>query len=209
MTCSALMAAAVLIIIPTHVASEKVAKFSKIECLHNDKYLSNMTCGLTVPRRNVVESNIYMVLKEHVSNARVHSELYKFDERFKSFVINITFNICDIIKLKGIQKILVQSVLKSMEKNSNMVQCGHEVRNHLSLSFEHLKSFCYFQPGEYYWVKFKFNSEYFTFLDVGRYKLVNRYYDKKEYIGSVNFYGDIYTKYAKRGVPKHMTVETE
>lgn len=128
MTSLALLSS-VLILISAQVASEKIIKIYKIECAYNDKYISNMSCFLKVPERGVVQSNGFLVLKKVVKDAFIHSELVKFDDRYKPYMRNITFHICDFFKSKGIQNALVSNVVKSFEKNSNLVRCGHDVRN--------------------------------------------------------------------------------
>lgn len=118
---------AVFMIIFTNVASEKILKFYKIDCVENDKYISNMTCDLKVRGRDIVQTNGFFVLKKLVKNVRIRAELFKFEDRFQPFLINVTFNICNVSKLKGIDSILVSIVLKILEQYSNIVRCGHEV----------------------------------------------------------------------------------
>lgn len=131
---------AVFVIISTTVMSEKIVKFYKIECVHNDKYISNMTCDLKVIGRNLVQSNGFMILKENVTNAKVSGELFKFENRFQPFLINVTFNMCEVSKLKGIEKPLVSTVLKIFERNSNLVKCVHKVWNSSNFSLRNKKS---------------------------------------------------------------------
>lgn len=131
----------VLIILLTQVSSEKVIKFYKIECECNENYISNLSCFLKVPERGVVQSNGFMVLKEHLRDVQVRSELLKFEDRYKPYMMNVTVNLCDFVKGNKIQNLIVSSVIKTLEKNSNTVRCGHAVRNSLSFQFFYINLF--------------------------------------------------------------------
>lgn len=125
-----------LLTIITEISSEKILKFYNTECAYNKKYISNYTCNLKVKGRDVVLSNGEFILKEHVKNARIHVELFKYEDRFKPFLLNVTFYICDVFKSTGLQNVLVKTVVTIIEKVSNIIKCGHEVRFSINIFYK-------------------------------------------------------------------------
>lgn len=118
---------AVFIVWFTQVASDKILKFYNVDYVYNEKYISNMTCDLKVRGRDVVQTNGFFVLKNYVKNAKIQAQLFKVEERLKPFLLNVTFNICNVSKLKGVDNLLVTIALKILGEYSNLVKCGHEV----------------------------------------------------------------------------------
>lgn len=131
--------AAVFIVTLTQVASEKVIKFYNLECEHNDSYISNLTCDLKVRGRDIIQSNGFAVLTKHIKNARVHGELFKFEDRFKPFLMNITFNICDFFKSNGVPNLILSAAINIFQQKSNLVKCGHEVQYRVRIQVFYIK----------------------------------------------------------------------
>ncbi|KAH8261383.1 hypothetical protein KR044_008119 [Drosophila immigrans] len=81
------------------VNTQMVFKTTNIECIGNPKYVANSTC--LVKARNWNKAVAYMDcdLVLPLRNTSVHMELFKkgYSNRYHPFLINVAFNMCDII----------------------------------------------------------------------------------------------------------------
>lgn len=101
------------------VGTEQYMKFYNIVCEANPKYVENATCELNVIGRQVVVANMEMEAKNALKNLTVHFQLFKFYNQFRPFLINVTFNVCDIVYKKVPSNFYSNLVIRTISKFSN------------------------------------------------------------------------------------------
>lgn len=105
------------------VKAEQYAKLYNIACEPNSKWVENATCALNVIGRQVVVANMEMDTKNALKNLTVHFKLYKFYNQFRPFLIDVTFNVCDVVRKKGPSNFYSNLVVRVLSKFSNSTKC--------------------------------------------------------------------------------------
>lgn len=111
------------------IAAEKYVKLYNLVCEPSPKWTENATCNLKVIGRNVVVANMEMDSKAQFNNISVHFQLFKFYSQFRPFLINIDFNVCDVISKRAPSRFYVNAMLRILSKFSNAIRCPLSVSN--------------------------------------------------------------------------------
>lgn len=105
------------------ITTEKYMKLYNLVCEHSSKWIDNNTCNLKVIGRNLVVANMEMDLKRTLKNISVHIDISKFYSGFRPYLVNITFNACDVLNKKAASGFYINLFLRILSKYSNAVQC--------------------------------------------------------------------------------------
>lgn len=108
------------------VMAEQYMKLYNINCEPNSNYLDNVTCELNVIGRQVVVANMEWDAKKDLKNLTVHFQLFKFYNQFRPFLIDVTFNLCDVAQKKVASNFYSNLVVRVISKISNSTKCDIE-----------------------------------------------------------------------------------
>ncbi|XP_043070705.1 uncharacterized protein LOC122322477 [Drosophila grimshawi] len=76
-----------------------IYKLTNIECVSNDKYITNISCSLKAVNWNKAVAQMDCDLVLPLRNPEVRMELQKkgYNNRYHPFLVNVTMNMCDVI----------------------------------------------------------------------------------------------------------------
>lgn len=176
--------------------SERYMKLYNIACEPNPKWAVNVTCELKVLGREHVVSNMEMDLANTLRNISINLTLYKFYNQFRPFLINVHFNVCDILNNKIISNFYANTFIRIVRKYSNAVMCPLPVSSFLL--YFHSKNLLFSKKNHLYVRRLEIKNEYMKMiLDEGKYRFNVKFYEDypKEYIGSIIVFGEIVRNY--------------
>lgn len=117
------------------ITADRYMKMYNLVCEPVPKWVENATCHLKVVGRNDVVANMDMDIKETFKNVTIHFQLFKFYNQFRPFLIDITFNMCDVLKQKSISNFYVNQLKRVLSKyGNNGVKCPMEVSDWVNSS---------------------------------------------------------------------------
>lgn len=118
-------------------ARRKVFIISKSQLDLNSKYVVNGS-NILVHNRTSAFLNIEFDLVVPVKNVGIHFVLYKYEQRYKTFLLNETVNLCKALKDANKAKLhyFVQKLYTMVTDISNVLTCDFEV-SFLDLSFHY------------------------------------------------------------------------
>lgn len=108
---------------PIMAEHDQYMKLYNINCEPNAEYLDNVTCELNVIGRQVVVANIEWDAKTAFNNLTVHFKLFKFYNQFRPFLIDVTFNVCDVAHKRVASNFYSNLVVRVISKISNSTKC--------------------------------------------------------------------------------------
>lgn len=116
--------------------ADKYMKIYNIVCEANAEYTEHVTCGLKVIGRNVVVANMELDTKRPFKNISVNFKMFKFYNQFRPFLVNVSFNVCDLLGKKIQSNFFNNLMIRVLAKYSNSVKCPLEVSYFYRLSFQ-------------------------------------------------------------------------
>lgn len=109
-------------------------KLSNLVCEHNSKWTENVSCALKILGREHV-ANMKLDLKKEISDVSIHLKIYKFYNQFRPFLVDVSFNFCNVLNKKNIAHFYINTILRVLSKYSNVIKCPLKVSLHFMLFF--------------------------------------------------------------------------
>lgn len=116
------------------IAADKYVKLYNLVCDFEPEMIENASCNLKVVGRNVVVANMDMDLKYAFKNWSVHFQFFKFYSQFRPFLIDVHFNVCDILSKKSNTNFFINLIIRIALKYSNAIMCPLQVSSETNAS---------------------------------------------------------------------------
>ncbi|KAL5284812.1 hypothetical protein ACFFRR_006867 [Megaselia abdita] len=175
----------ILVIIFALFHCEKIIKPYNLQCDGNTKYLDNVTCHLKPLRRDFVIANLDGDIIDTLKNISVRYRAFKYYTQFRPFMVDISFNWCEIIHNKYLYGFYANQLMRVLKKYCNIIHCqlrGHIYAKDLQLNYDAIK----------------------IFVDESRYKLLFEFFEgyPQEYLGNITIFFEVYNKFRKPAIKK-------
>lgn len=127
------------VVIYVSCAKEKPKRkfyFHGIECNFNSKYITYMKCFIKAVRNKTGLMNVFVITKMPLKDHFISVELfYKFGTIYRTFLVKMTYDACNLVSGVGIQSKVFDIVAKAYKNRypDLFKPCPKSVRSHFLL----------------------------------------------------------------------------